>query len=94
MLPPEGPGFSPGGVYLAGLVDSFPPARKEEVVGRIEAFASELDRQGVTGILLDREYSDDPVMAVAEEYMSLRLPCPFLVDESTSNARWPAGNST
>ena len=70
--------------WVADLVDSLPSARQRGILTRFEKIVGELERRKLTGELLDPEYSDDVVLPIAREYFFLRMPCPFLVDQSCS----------
>ncbi len=69
---------------IADLVESLPPARRQGLLARVEEIAGELERRKLIGELLDPEYSDEAVLPIAREYFFLRMPCPFLVNQSCS----------
>jgi Fe-S-cluster containining protein len=75
---------APEAFYLADLIDSFNFEYKTIVLDRFETIVNELERQSMIDQLLDPEYLDDPVLAIAKQYFHLRMPCPFLVDGSCS----------
>jgi Fe-S-cluster containining protein len=74
----------PEAFYLADLIDSFDPDRHERIMHRFEAIAAVLEEKDMVERLLEPEYTDDPVLAIAGEYFSLKMPCPFLADDSCS----------
>ena len=74
----------PEAFYLMDLLDSFEPARRAEVMERIEKIVGELERQQMTGELMNPAYTDEVVLPIARKYFFLGMPCPFLVDESCS----------
>lgn len=75
---------APEAFYLADLMDSFEDEKREDLFGRFETIAHELERKKMIDQLLDPEYLDDPVLAIARQYFHLQMPCPFLIDGSCS----------
>ncbi|UCH23921.1 MAG: YkgJ family cysteine cluster protein [Deltaproteobacteria bacterium] len=75
---------APEAFYLADLVESLPPDRREDLLERFEVIKKELERQHLIDELLDPLYGDDGAMTTAKKYFFLNLPCPFLVNESCS----------
>jgi Fe-S-cluster containining protein len=72
----------PEAFYLADLVASFPGPQREEVLGRMEQVLVELERRNLINDLLDPDYSDEVVLPIAREYFFLKMPCPFLKNQS------------
>lgn len=70
---------------LVGLIDAMPSARRAALAGRFAAAADALDRAGLQRTLLDpgrRAGKTDRELSAA--YFALKLPCPFLEEESCS----------
>ena len=72
----------PEAFYLIDMIDSFSAEKKEKLLGRFERIEAELEGQKMIEPLLAPDYSDDIAMGSAKSYLSLQMPCPFLVDES------------
>jgi Fe-S-cluster containining protein len=70
--------------YLADYIGTLPSEQRKTVTEKFELIVKELDSRSLISRLLDPEYSDAPVLAVAKEYFTLQLPCPFLVEGSCS----------
>ncbi|MGA1876006.1 MAG: YkgJ family cysteine cluster protein [bacterium] len=74
----------PEALYLADMLDAFIPDHRSAVMNRFEMIRQELEGRNLIDQLLAPEYIDGPVLAVAKQYFSLRMPCPFLADGSCS----------
>ncbi len=74
----------PEAFYMMDLLDSFEPVHRAEVMERIERIVSELEKQQMIDELMNPQYVDAAVLPIARKYFLLRMPCPFLVDESCS----------
>ena len=74
----------PEAFYLADLIASLEPQRREELLGRFDAIVSELERHDMIEGLFDPKIDDGPRLEIGRRYWKLQLACPFLVDESCS----------
>jgi Fe-S-cluster containining protein len=72
----------PEAFYLVDLVASVAPQRRVVLEGRFEAIVTELERRAMIGPLLEPAYTDEPALAIAQQYFRLQHPCPFLEEES------------
>jgi Fe-S-cluster containining protein len=70
--------------YLADYILTLPAVRQKTVTEKFELIVKELDSHSLSSRLLDPEYTDELVLAIAEEYFALQLPCPFLAEGSCS----------
>lgn len=78
------PVSTPEAFYIADLIDSLEPSRRVDLMARFDANVAVLESRNLIDELLDPDYTDEPVLAIAREYFTLGLACPFLVDESCS----------
>lgn len=74
----------PEAFYIADLIDSLEPSRRDDLMARFDANVAVLESGQLIDELLDPEYTDEPILAIARQYFSLGMACPFLVDESCS----------
>lgn len=74
----------PEAFYMMDMLDTFEPARRAEVLDRIDVIVNELERQEMIDELMNPVYVDEAVLPIARKYFLLGMPCPFLVDESCS----------
>lgn len=74
----------PEAFYLVELLDSLDSSHRQVLLERFEAMVSELKKRDMVDELLAPDYSDDLGLAIAKEYFCLRMPCPFLVEQSCS----------
>ncbi len=74
----------PEALYLREQVAGFEPERREELRKRFEKTVEELERRGLSRLLLGREHPTEAARNAALEYFRLGLPCPFLESESCS----------
>jgi Fe-S-cluster containining protein len=75
--------------HIAAVVESLPEPRRTEVRARFEAAVAKLEEAGLAESL--RDLGDPPSgeardrgRGIELEYFALRIPCPFLEDESCS----------
>jgi Fe-S-cluster containining protein len=71
--------------HLAKLIESMPEPRRTEVRGRFAAVRVTLEKAGLLPRLLHpQDFPDEQMRELNLEYWDLRVPCPFLEDESCS----------
>ncbi|HUU45244.1 MAG TPA: YkgJ family cysteine cluster protein [Acidobacteriota bacterium] len=70
--------------YVADLVATLKPDLRRLISHRFTKVVDVLEKEDLIGQLLDPEYTDEPVLAIARTYFGLGLPCPFLLAESCS----------
>jgi Fe-S-cluster containining protein len=68
--------------YLVDMLSSLPSEMHNSIRQRFELITAVLEQRNMIDYLMEPEYSDDPFLAIARDYFSLNLPCPFLVDAS------------
>src|SRR5579863_2761309 len=72
----------PEAFFLMDMIDAYPRAQREKILGRFEPVVKRLQSLDLIDSLLDPVYSDDFALEAAKSYFSLQIPCPFLVAES------------
>jgi Fe-S-cluster containining protein len=72
----------PEAFYIADMMSSLGGEMLDSIRQRFEVIEAVIEQRNMTDPLMDPEYSDDPFLAIARDYFSLHLPCPFLVDAS------------
>ena len=74
----------PEAFYIADLVATLKPDLSRLILHRFGKTVEVLETEGLISQLLDPEYTDEPVLAIARTYFGLGQPCPFLLAESCS----------
>ncbi len=74
----------PEAFLIMDLLDSMKPATRAWFMKRFKLVEEIVQGKHMIEPLMNPEYTDEPVLAVAKEYFALQLPCPFLTDESCS----------
>ena len=72
----------PEAFYLRDLMASLPAESRQVVSQRFEHTTGELKHQALYAQLQEPNYSDEDYLQIAQKYFQLRLPCPFLENES------------
>ncbi|RLB12289.1 MAG: hypothetical protein DRG63_11900 [Deltaproteobacteria bacterium] len=78
----------PEAFYIMDLLDFMAPNTRAELMARFNAIEKVLQKRGMITPLMSPEYTDEPVLAVAKQYYTLNLECPFLTNESCSIYRY------
>lgn len=83
------PVSAPEAFALAESIRTWPAPRREAALARLRDARDTLDRAGLLAQLRDfaeapDQWSDEQFEPVNRAYFGLRLPCPFLVEESCS----------
>ena len=71
----------PEAFLIMDLLDSMNPARRAEFLEQFRAIEKLLQSKHMIEPLMTPDYTDGPVLAVARQYFTLQLPCPFLKNE-------------
>ena len=75
--------------YLAALVESLPPDRKERVLDRFRAVIAGLEEAGLAERVRNiAQHPGQERARISTDYFRLGLPCPFLEEESCSIHRY------
>ncbi len=74
----------PEAIWISKLVDHLEKSKEPGLADRFDNIAKRLQGLGMVEDLLDPDYSDDVALDIARKYFSLKIPCPFLYDDSCS----------
>jgi Fe-S-cluster containining protein len=74
----------PEAFYLSDLIASLPPDRRQMISPRFERIVTELDNNGFYERISNPDNTEDDYQIIAQEYLYLRLPCPFLEQDRCS----------
>ncbi|GAB4328290.1 MAG: hypothetical protein Kow0074_24150 [Candidatus Zixiibacteriota bacterium] len=74
----------PEAFWIADVIRSLPPERRDVVMARFNHIASEVEERGMVEEMYDPPPTDGPILEISRKYFLLGMPCPFLEDESCS----------
>jgi len=73
---------APEAFFVFDLLNSIQGEKKQVFVERFNQIAKRLEAQHLIELLLSESFDDDKVYALAVDYFSWQIPCPFLINES------------
>ncbi len=73
---------APEAFFVFDILNSIRGEKKQLFVERFNKIAERLEAQHVIDLFLSERFDDDKVYALAADYFSWQIPCPFLINES------------
>jgi len=74
----------PEAFYLADMIRTLPPASQQRLQRTFHAIQARLEALGMIEEMLDPQEINDKTYEITKAYFELKIPCPFLDDESCS----------